>query len=365
MKKLLFLLPILLGIFACEALPQSSQGVTSIVNATLTAIAQNNTQVAAPPMTFTPIPTQAQSTATQQVTPGEKNLTLSLDILRSGVYRSPDWGEFQLSGGIYYRTPPTSQESPEIYTTRLLDTVLYGDLNLDGFEDAIVFLSTQNGGTGHFIEMAAMLNLSGSTRNISTLYLGDRVVVESGTIRDGLITLNLRVQGPNDGACCPSQLATWNFRLDSGQLVRISTETIENTPAPTPQPTMLPSQVNNFYGIPDDSPQWLIIPIGRDDNKTPFNILVSGTDANCTITINTKTDFTGLSEQKTAIMLGPHMWNILKTYQGDQQIDEIYYPDIYPQEFREGGGIDGNGYIITGFYDSCRSSIQEMLSRMP
>ena len=143
------------------------------------------------------------------------------------------------------------------------------------------------------------------------------------------------------------------------------TETVGNTPAPTLPPTMLPLQVSNFYGIPHDSPEWLTIPRGRYDNKTAFNILVLGTDMNCTLTINTKTDFTGLSDQKKAIVLGSHTWNILKTYRGDRQIDEIYYPDIYPQEFREGGGIDGNGYLVTGFYDGCRLSIQEILSRVP
>jgi len=230
MKKLLYLLPLLFSILACGAQPQSTQNVTNIVNATLTAIAQNNPQVVSPPATFTPISVQVQPTATQQVMPGERNFTLSLDILRYGAYRSPDWGEFQLSDGIFYRTPPTSQESPETYSTRLLDTVLYGDINLDGFEDAVVFLSTQNGGVGHFIEMAAVLNMNGSAHNVSTLYLGDRVVVQSGAVQDGLITLNLRVQGPNDGLCCPSQIATWNFHLDSGQLVQISADTQPATP---------------------------------------------------------------------------------------------------------------------------------------
>jgi hypothetical protein len=102
-----------------------------------------------------------------------------------------------------------------------LDTVLYGDINLDGLEDAVVFLNTQNGGTGHFIEMAAVLNLNGSPQNISTLYLGDRVIVESGSVQNGLIIVNLLVQGPNDGACCPSQTAVWNVHLDNGQLVQI------------------------------------------------------------------------------------------------------------------------------------------------
>lgn len=221
MKKLLYLLPLLLIISACGTQPQSTQNVTDIVSATLTAIAQNNPQVVSPQATFTPISVQVQPTATQQVTSEERNFTLSLDILRSGVYHSPDWGEFQLSDGIYYRTPPTLQESPETYSTRLLDTVLYGDINLDGLEDAIVFLSTQNGGTGHFVEMAAVLNLNGSAHNVSTLYLGDRVVVESGAVQDRLITLKLRVHGPNDALCCPSQIATQNFYLENGRLIQI------------------------------------------------------------------------------------------------------------------------------------------------
>lgn len=208
MKKILILFTILLILAACAAQPPATPDLTARVHATLTAMAQN-----APQSTDTPLP--VLPTATQVP-------ALSLDLLRNGSYTSPDWGEFQLTDGIYYRTTPTSQESPEAYTTIMLDTVLYGDLNSDGVEDALVFLATQSGGTGHFVEMAAVLNLDGSPSNISTLYLGDRVVVESGTIQDGLITLHMRVQGPNDGMCCPSQSVTWTFRLEDGLLVKIS-----------------------------------------------------------------------------------------------------------------------------------------------
>lgn len=227
MKKILYLLPLFLSILACGTQSLPTQDVSSMVNATLTAIAQNNPQVVAPQPTFTPISiqtpviVQVQPTAIQQVGQQVSNLTLSLDIIRNATYHSPDWGEFQLSNGEYYRTPPNSQESPEAYTTHLLDTVLYGDINLDGFQDAVVFLGAQNGGTGRFVEMSAVLNLNGSPNNISTLYLGDRVIIESGAIQNGLIVLNLRVQGPNDPLLSPSQIEVRNFRLDSGQLIQI------------------------------------------------------------------------------------------------------------------------------------------------
>ncbi len=65
MKKSLYLLPLLLGIFACAAQSSPTQDVSNIVNATLTAIAQNNPQVVAPQITLTSISVQAQPTAAQ------------------------------------------------------------------------------------------------------------------------------------------------------------------------------------------------------------------------------------------------------------------------------------------------------------
>lgn len=100
------------------------------------------------------------------------------------------------------------------------------------------------------------------------------------------------------------------------------------------------------------------------DNDHPFNILVLGTDEKCTLTINSKTDFTGLKNITDVLILGSQPWNKLQTLEGDIQIDEIYFPDAYPPEYTEGGGIVGNGYAITGFYDSCRLSIHSILAKM-
>ena len=61
----------------------------------------------------------------------------------------------------------------------------------------------------------------GQAWNAAALSLGDRVVVEAGTVQDGVVTLNMRVHGPEDGLCCPSQSATWTFRLENGQWVRL------------------------------------------------------------------------------------------------------------------------------------------------
>ena len=156
------------------------------------------------------------------VTPGVvQTASLTLASLQNAHYHSPDWGDFQLVDGVHHRPPSAPGESPDTNLTQLIEPVAYGDLDSDGLEDALVFLSTQTGGTGHFREMAAMLNRGGRPFNISTVSLGDRVVIESASITAGIITLDMRVHGPNDGLCCPSQLETWRFRLGSGQLLRL------------------------------------------------------------------------------------------------------------------------------------------------
>lgn len=174
-----------------------------------------------PPVLCTPPVTPVPNLQTP-VPAGETGAaTLSQSILFNSVYRSPDWGEFQLMDGVYYRTPPTSQESPEIYTTRIHGPVFYGDINADGLEDALVILNTQNGGTGHFIELAAVLDQSGNAYNVATTPLGDRVLIESGSVENGVIVLKMRNHGPNDGLCCPSQAVVWSFVLEEGQLTKL------------------------------------------------------------------------------------------------------------------------------------------------
>jgi hypothetical protein len=174
-----------------------------------------------PPALCTPPSTPLPNLSTPIPTSGSESATLSQSVLLSSTYRSPDWGEFQLIDGVYYRTPPNAQESPESYTTRFQGPIFYGDVNADGLEDALVILSTQNGGSGHFIELAAVLNQNGSPYNVATISLGDRVAVESGKVENGAIVLNMRVQGPNDGLCCPSQAVTWNYILNGSQLIKL------------------------------------------------------------------------------------------------------------------------------------------------
>lgn len=167
------------------------------------------------------LPTKAEQADTAP-TPSSSGPSLSLDVLKNSTYRSPDWGEFQLTDGVFFRPPQAPGESAEIYQTRLGDTYAFGDLNADGAEDAIVFLYTQNGGTGHFVDMAAMLNRNGSAENISTLTLGDRENITSVQIANGVVILDLIVHGPDDPMCCPSQQEQRQYKVENNLLIRLN-----------------------------------------------------------------------------------------------------------------------------------------------
>jgi hypothetical protein len=193
-----------------NTIPESNEG-----NNTLSYLAITPT----PPALCTPEPSADLSAPVPEGQP--ESAALSQSVLLNSTYRSPDWGEFQLQDGVYYRTPPNSQESSESYTSRFHGPIIYGDINADGHEDALVILGTQSGGTGHFIEMAAVVDQNGTAYNAATIYLGDRVVVEAGMVENGVIILNMRVQGPDDGMCCPSQFVTWRFVLNGEQLIKL------------------------------------------------------------------------------------------------------------------------------------------------
>ncbi len=96
----------------------------------------------------------------------------------------------------------------------------FGDLNADGFQDAVVVLSTYNGGNGNTKELALVIDQGGIAINTSTIPLGFMVGVEAIRVESGTVTINMRISGANDALCCPSQLEIWQYRIENNQLVR-------------------------------------------------------------------------------------------------------------------------------------------------
>jgi hypothetical protein len=162
-----------------------------------------DTLVPPPTLTYTPTVPPLPSPVPSSVP------ELSVDILRNATYTTPYFLKtVKLVNGSY-----TEGSGATFYSVQMLDIFAYGDLNGDGKTDAAVILAENQGGSGVFESVVAVLNQGGAPHQISSVQLGDREIIKSANISRGVIHLNMTVHGPNDPMCCPSQPEVKSFWL--------------------------------------------------------------------------------------------------------------------------------------------------------
>jgi hypothetical protein len=165
-----------------------------------------------PAPTDTPIPTASSG--------------LTMDMLRNGTYHVPVYDRtITLVDGAY-----SNGSTTDPYSVRMLDVIAMGDLNGDGADDAAIILVENTGGTGQFESLVAVLDSGGFPVQAGQVQLGDRVRINTMTIDAGAITLDMFVQGPNDGMCCPSQPETQTYRMlaDTLWMISLTSRTPDN-----------------------------------------------------------------------------------------------------------------------------------------
>lgn len=101
----------------------------------------------------------------------------------------------------------------------LMEPTAFGDLNGDGLDDAAVLLASESGGSGTFVDLHAVLDENGAPVDVASIFLGDRVQVNSLAIEDGVITVDMLAHGPSDPMCCPTQQEGRTYALVDGELV--------------------------------------------------------------------------------------------------------------------------------------------------
>lgn len=74
--------------------------------------------------------------------------------------------------------------------TSILDDETFGDINKDNKDDSIVLLSRTGLGSGNFIYIAAYVSGPVSYKGTNAVFLGDRIVPQGISIRNGVITVN-------------------------------------------------------------------------------------------------------------------------------------------------------------------------------
>jgi hypothetical protein len=130
---------------------------------------------------------------------------IALGMLQNATYKIPEQGSYTLSNGSY--------QSGTV-TVNLIKPTAIGDVNQDGVEDAAVILAVGTGGSATFEYLAVVTNQNGSPVNLDTYLLGDRVRVQTLSIKNGQVRIKLLKHKDTDPLCCPTNLVIEAYQLN-------------------------------------------------------------------------------------------------------------------------------------------------------
>jgi heat shock protein HslJ len=141
---------------------------------------------------------------------------LDLAALRNMQYQNSftTSGYVPLVNGEYHEPVPNSASTTDVLMT---EYTAYGKLP-DGKVGAAVILTTSTGGSGSFFDLELVVEVDSKPLNISSVFLGDRVQINSLKFEDGDIVVDMISQGPNDPVCCPTQAEIRRYRFQDGNL---------------------------------------------------------------------------------------------------------------------------------------------------
>ena len=138
----------------------------------------------------------------------------------SGVFEAP----VTLAGGVYEGAPaePGAASRPSL---RLWESTLHtGDIDGAEGSEAVVVLSSNTGGSGEFVHLAVFGTRDGAVTNLGTAPVGDRTRLQSVWLERGKVLMDVIEAGPEDAACCPTQVARKTYGFEGGQFKQLSSE---------------------------------------------------------------------------------------------------------------------------------------------
>lgn len=148
----------------------------------------------------------------------------TIEQLRSATVSGVFPQAVTLVDGVYQGEPfePGAASRPEL---RLWEPSLHtGDVDGAPGGEAVVVLSSTGGGSGEFVHVAVFGVRDGALANLGTAPVGDRVQLQTLWLERGKIVMDVIEPGPQDAACCPTQVARKTYTLDGGTLKQSSSD---------------------------------------------------------------------------------------------------------------------------------------------
>jgi len=129
-----------------------------------------------------------------------------------------------LAGG-KYEGQPIEPGAASVPTAALWEPT-FNTADVDGVvgSEAVAMLSSNSGGSGEFVYLAVFGMRDGSFANLATVPVGDRVRLQNLWLERGKVVMDVIEAGPNDPACCPTQVTRKTFGMDGGAFKQLSSE---------------------------------------------------------------------------------------------------------------------------------------------
>lgn len=104
--------------------------------------------------------------------------------------------------------------------------IVLGDFDPAPGQEAAVLMSQNSGGSGEFVKLAVVGLRDGQAVSLGTADVGDRTKLRSVWAERNHIVMDVIEAGPQDAACCPTQLARKSYALEGGVLKQLSSHAV-------------------------------------------------------------------------------------------------------------------------------------------
>jgi hypothetical protein len=97
--------------------------------------------------------------------------------------------------------------------------VVFGDVDGDGVDDAVVVLVSSGGGSGIFYQLVAVRQRNGIVETPAVKSLGDRITINQINITNRIVTVDMITHGPDDPSCCPTERQVLKLKVQGSEFV--------------------------------------------------------------------------------------------------------------------------------------------------
>jgi heat shock protein HslJ len=150
--------------------------------------------------------------------------TPTLEQLRSATVSGVFEQAVTLAGGVYEGEPVEAGAASRARLTLWEPSVHFGDVDGAMGSEAVAMLGSTSGGSGEFVHLAVFGMRDGTLANLGTALVGDRTRLQGLWLERGKIVMDVIEVGPQDAACCGTQVARKTYGMDGGTLKQLSSE---------------------------------------------------------------------------------------------------------------------------------------------